>query len=110
ISTGLLIHGFKASLQTTAGQRLASSVLATVESRGGFGDEAKTRALFERTETAVMKASGVTSVAWTGKAPGARPSWQRLRVEPVTGEVREATANIDVLPPKKPAVLRFPQR
>ena len=99
IATGLLLQGFRAALQTSAGQRVGDPVLASGEalnrtsraelSELGLG-------YFADLERAARLATEVSGSVWFARLPGARPAWQELRFDrPSTAERH---ARLDVVP------------
>jgi hypothetical protein len=84
ISAGLLLAGFRSSLQTAAGLRLSSPAVAsmevlqtsskTVEMTNGLG-------YFSAAARAAREVAGATSIAWAANVPGNRPAWRSFEFE-----------------------------
>ncbi len=92
ISSGVLLQGFTAALNTEAGRKLRNPVMATVEAlptgvRTGIAPEVQT--YFEGAASAARSVTTVSDTVWAARLPGARPSWQWVRFEPASPERRE---------------------
>ena len=87
ISAGVLLAGFRASLQTTAGLRLSSPVVVSMESLQASSKWIQmTNGLkyFGNAERQAREVAGATSIAWTSAVPGNRPSLRTYEVESAT--------------------------
>jgi predicted permease len=97
ISTGLLLQGFRRSVQTSVGHRLGQPILATLQ-----GQPTVTRSetaaqglkFFRDVEDAAESVPGVSAQAWVGTLPGGLPSWQSLRIDPPELPIREVTMDV----------------
>jgi putative ABC transport system permease protein len=94
ISTGLLFQGFRAALATSTGTRLGHPLLATVHARAGFSRPDLGLEYLRDAERAALLLPGVYEAAWVGAPPGARATWQSVRVERPPSQVRNAVMNI----------------
>lgn len=77
ITTTYLIDGFRASLRTAAGNRLAQSVVATVYGRAGLGER-----YFRNVRRAAESVRAVSPIAWTSALPGDSSAWRSFRIDP----------------------------
>jgi ABC-type lipoprotein release transport system permease subunit len=104
MSTGLLLQGFRAAVQTTAGVRIGHPVLVT----GEAFDRAATRAeaigeglaYFDALERAARSVTEVSGTVWFARLPGARPAWQSLRPDPPAASMRDAVLDVTPLTPQ----------
>lgn len=92
ISSGVLLQGFAAALDTDAGRRLGNPVMATVEAlptgvRTGMAPEVQS--YFDASVTAARSAAAITDTVWAARLPGARPSWQWMRFDPASADTRD---------------------
>jgi hypothetical protein len=90
ISSGVLLQGFAAALQTDAGRRLGNPVLVTVEALPTAvrtGIPTAVQAYFDGVVPAARTVSPVSDAVWAARLPGARASWQWARFDP-PGAVR----------------------
>jgi hypothetical protein len=108
ISTGLLFQGFRAALATSTGTRLGHPLLATVHARAGFSRPDLGLAYYREAERAALALPGIYEAAWAGAPPGARATWQSIRVERPASKVREAVMNIVAFTPKTLPLVRIP--
>lgn len=90
ISTALLVHGLRATLVTSAGQRLGHTVFATARANPDVAIE-----YFQRAEEAAKLVPGVSGIAWAGTLPGGQPMWQSFRIDPAQLPLREVTLDTD---------------
>ena len=104
VSTGLLLDGFRAALQTSVGHRLGQPMLATAEARLGFHRPDLGLAYFQDLEQVAHSLPGISQTAWVGTLPGVRPAWQSMRVEHPQLLLRDVV--MDVVP-FTPASLAF---
>jgi hypothetical protein len=84
VSAGVLLVGFRSSLQTAAGLRLSSPAVASmevlqtsskaVEMTNGLG-------YFDTAARAARDVAGATSIAWAASVPGNRPTWRSFEFE-----------------------------
>jgi hypothetical protein len=84
ISAGLLFAGFRSALQTTAGRRLSTPLLASVDAlqTSSKSQEATSGlAYFAGVERAGHDVAGGFSSAWVATVPGNRPVWQSYEFE-----------------------------
>jgi putative ABC transport system permease protein len=108
ISTGLLLQGFRSALATTAGSRLGTPILATLEARSGFNRPDLGIRYYRDAERAALASPGVYEAAWTGTPPGSRAAWQSVRVEPPAAHVRPAVMTVVAFTPETLARVRIP--
>ena len=90
ISTAFLVDGLRATVVTSAGQRLGHTVFATAQANPAVAIE-----YFQRAEEAAKLIRGVSEVAWAGTLPGGQPMWQSFRIEPAQLPFREVTLDTD---------------
>ena len=90
ISTAFLVDGLRATVVTSAGQRLGHTVFATAQANPAVAIE-----YFQRAEEAAKLIRGVSEVAWAGTLPGGQPMWQSFRIEPAQLPLREVTLDTD---------------
>jgi ABC-type lipoprotein release transport system permease subunit len=102
-SSGFLLHGFRASVQTGLGRELGSAILASVQTTAARGPT-----YFEEIEAAAQAMNAVSEWAWTGRLPGGRPVWQPLRIEPSTVPLREVTINVAAFTPDSLSSVTLP--
>jgi predicted permease len=100
ISTGLLLQGFRSALATTAGSRLGTPILATLEARSGFDRPDLGIRYYRDAERAALSSPGVYEAAWTGTPPGGRAAWQSVRIEPPAAHVRPAVMTVVAFTPE----------
>ena len=95
ISTGLLLQGFRAALDTQAGRRLGNPVLATLEALPSPSPDDGRKYFAD----AVAAAAPVTTSAtvWAARLPGLRAAWQWVRFDPPTSERRDIAMAIEPL-------------
>jgi hypothetical protein len=96
ISAASLSDALDSTLRTRAGERLGRPLLATVESRAGFGRPDLGLEYFRRVEQTVRAVPGITSAAWMGTLPGRTASWYGSKAEPPGLPTREAIARAGV--------------
>jgi predicted permease len=99
ISTALLLSGFRSALQTSVGQRLQQSILATTESRHRFARPDLSLEYFHDLERAAQSLPGVSATAWSGTPPGSRPAWQPIRVERPQLPLKDAVMDVVAFEP-----------
>jgi putative ABC transport system permease protein len=90
ISTGLLLQGFRAALDTPAGRRLGNPILATLEALPSPSPDDGRRYFAD----SIAAAGSVTTIAetvWAARLPGLRPAWQWVRFDPPQAGRREVT-------------------
>jgi ABC-type antimicrobial peptide transport system permease subunit len=99
ITTGLLLQGFRAALDTKAGRRLGNPVLVTMEAlpspspdpgRKYFADAVASVA-------SVASVSTASETVWAARLPGVRAAWQWVRFDPAASERREMAMPIELL-------------
>lgn len=113
IATGLLLQGFRAALQTSAGQRVGDPVLASGEalnrtsraelSELGLG-------YFADLERAARSATVVSGSVWFARLPGARPAWQELRFDRPSTAERHARLDVVPLTPRAVESIALPPK
>jgi ABC-type lipoprotein release transport system permease subunit len=86
ISTAVLVEGFRSTLETAIGHRLAHAILATVHADPDVGTR-----YFEDVEHAAKSMAGVSRTAWTSRLPGSQPIWESFRIEPREMPLRDVT-------------------
>jgi ABC-type lipoprotein release transport system permease subunit len=96
ISTGLLLQGFEAAVETQAGRRLGNPVIATLEASQS-ADPDQSRAYFSASLNALAPVAGIADTVWTARLPGSRPAWQRMRFDPPVSERRKIAMAIQPL-------------
>jgi ABC-type antimicrobial peptide transport system permease subunit len=96
ISTGLLLQGFRAALETEAGRRLGNPVLATLEALPTPSPD-DGRAYFAAAIRAVDSMVSASETVWVARLPGARPAWQWMRFDPPSTDRREIAMAIEPL-------------
>ena len=96
ISTGLLLQGFRAALDTEAGRRLGNPVLATLEAVPSPAP-AEGRKYFEDAVAAAGSVAPISETVWAARLPGTRAAWQWVRFDPPTSERREIAMAIEPL-------------
>jgi putative ABC transport system permease protein len=94
ISAALLLAGFRAALATSTGSRLGNPILATVKAKARFGRPDLGLQYFHDAERAALALPEIHEAAWVGTLPGARASWQSVRIEPPPVRVRQAVMTI----------------
>lgn len=85
VSTGLLLQGFRAALDTAAGRRLGNPVLATLEAVPAVSkNQSIDQGLkyFAEAIAAARSVAPLTDVVWAARLPGLRPQWQWARFDP----------------------------
>lgn len=100
ISTGLLLQGFRAALDTQAGRRLGNPVLVTMEALPSPSPDPG-RKYFADALAAAAAVGTVSETVWAARLPGVRPAWQWVRFDPQTSERREMTMPIEALDAEK---------
>ncbi len=108
ISTGLLVRGFRAALQTSAGHHLGKPVLATVESRYRFARPDLGLQYFRDAQAAAQALPDISSSAWVGTLPGGRPAWSSIRIEPPQLPLRDIVMDVAAFTPRSLAVVTVP--
>ena len=108
ISTGLLFQGFRAALATSTGTRLGHPLLATVQAKAGFGGPDLGLQFYRDAERAALALPGIYETAWVGAPPGARATWQSIRVERPATEARDAVMQVVAFTPKTLPLIRVP--
>jgi hypothetical protein len=84
ISAGLLLAGFRSSLQTPAGRRLSSPVVASVDALQQTSKSSEMASginYFADVERAARDVTGGTSLTWMHTIPGDRPLWTPFEAE-----------------------------
>jgi ABC-type antimicrobial peptide transport system permease subunit len=102
ISTGLLLQGFRAAVQTSAGQRVGDPVLATGETLYRTTRAEVTElglAYFADLENAARSVTDVSSTVWFARLPGARAAWQQVQFDRPTVSWRDARMDVTLLTP-----------
>jgi hypothetical protein len=85
VSAGLLLAGFQSALQTAAGRRLASPVVASVDAlQMSSESQQATAALgyFAASARAARDVAGASAIAWAAIIPGDRPVLRSFAFEP----------------------------
>jgi ABC-type antimicrobial peptide transport system permease subunit len=96
VSSGLLLEGFRAALETHAGRRLGDAILATVEAQPAATKNETTFKSLTYFDAVLATARSVTSVQdaiWAARLPGVRASWQWARFDPPRPEYRGVQAD-----------------
>ena len=96
ISTGLLLQGFRAALDTEAGRRLGNPVLATLEAIPSPAP-AEGRKYFDDAIAAAASVATISETVWAARLPGTRAAWQWVRFDPPQSERRELAMAIEPL-------------
>jgi ABC-type lipoprotein release transport system permease subunit len=96
ISTGLLLQGFRAALDTEAGRRLGNPVLATMEALPSPAS-AEGRKYFDHAIAAAGSVATISETVWAARLPGTRAAWQWVRFDPPTSERRDIVMAIEPL-------------
>ena len=102
ISTGLLLQGFRAAVQTSAGQRVGDPVLATGETLHRTTRAEVTElglAYFADLENAARSVTGISRAVWFARLQGARPAWQQVQFDRPTVAWRDARMDVTLLTP-----------
>src|SRR5687768_9152097 len=81
ISTGHLLQGFRAALDTDAGRRLGNPVLATLEALPSPAPD-DGRKYFEDAIKAAKSVATMSETVWAARLPGSRVAWQWVRFDP----------------------------
>jgi hypothetical protein len=84
ISAGLLLAGFRSSLQTTAGLRLSSPAVVSMEvlqTSSKSVEMSNGLNYFAAAAQAARDVAGATSIAWAANVPGNRPAWRSYEFE-----------------------------
>jgi hypothetical protein len=110
-SAGVLIEGFRATLDTAIGERLGDAVLATLEAR-----PLSTRAAsalsglqhFGEAERRAREIAGIAAAGWVARPPGTRPTLQTLNVELPEGVLHEAFLDVAVYDRGSRSTIRLP--
>ncbi len=100
ISTGLLLQGFRAALDTAAGQRLGNPVLVTLEALPAGSRTAtldQSQKYFDDALTAARSVGPITEVVWAARLPGSRVVWQWARFDPPATGRREVALQLSPL-------------
>ena len=100
VAAGLLVVRFREALRTAAGQRLGPAILVTVEAGARFARPDLGRRYFEAVERAAFSVPEVHEAAWTGTAPGGRPTSLSVRVEPPQREYRDVAIAVAAFTPE----------
>lgn len=111
ISTGLLLQGFRRSVQTGVGHRLGQPILATLQGQPTTtraGTAAQGLKFFRDIEDAAESVRGVSAQAWVGTLPGGLPSWQSLRIDPPQLPLREVTMEVAAFTSESVAQITVP--
>jgi hypothetical protein len=96
VSSGLLLEGFRAALETHAGRRLRNAILATVEAQpAATKNETRLKSLtyFDDVLAAAHSVTAVQDAIWAARLPGVRASWQWARFDPPQPEYHGVKAN-----------------
>jgi predicted permease len=94
ICTVLLVTGFRAALQTNAGHRLGTPILATLDAAQGFNRPDLGLRYFHDAEAAALSLPEISSTAWVGTLPGGRPVWQSVLIEPPQLPVQDVVMDV----------------
>jgi len=111
ISTGLLLRGFSAAVQTSSGQRVGNPVLVTSEAinRATRAELSELGlAYFEAIERAARSVTDISGTVWLARLPGARPAWQSLRIDRAAATMRDAAVTVTPLTPQAVDALVLP--
>ena len=108
ISSGLLLKGFRAALETGSGHRLGRPMLATLEAPLRFERPDLGLKYFQEAEDAAKSLAGITATAWMGTVPGDRPAWQSLRIEPAQLPLRGVVMDLAAFTPRSLALVALP--
>ena len=81
ISTGLLLQGFRAALQTQAGRSLGNPILATLEALPS-PSPLEGRQYFADSIAAAKSVAAFSETVWAARLPGSRAAWQWVRFNP----------------------------
>lgn len=97
VSTALLLQSFRSAMETSTGERLRETLLATLQVRPESTSRHEILALglkyFRESESAARSVPGVTSTAWVTTIPGGAPTLQSLRIEQAHTPFIDATIN-----------------
>jgi hypothetical protein len=96
ISTGLLLQGFRAALDTEAGRRLGNPVLATLEALPSPAPD-EGRKYFADAIAAAASVAKMSEIVWAARLPGSRVAWQWARFDPPKTERREIAMAVEPL-------------
>jgi ABC-type antimicrobial peptide transport system permease subunit len=96
ISTGLLLQGFRAALDTEAGRRLGNPVLATLEALPSPSPD-EGRKYFADAVAAAASVTTMAETVWAARLPGSRVAWQWARFDRAQSERREVAMAVEPL-------------
>ena len=96
ISTGLLLAGFRAALNTKAGRDLGNPALLTLEALPS-PSPVEGRQYFADAVAAAHSAATISETVWAARLPGSRPAWQWVRFDPPQRERRPVSMPIEPL-------------
>jgi putative ABC transport system permease protein len=108
ISTGLLLNGFRAALETSVGHRLGPSILATLQWGLGFDRSDLGLRYFREAELAALSLPDVSQTAWVATLPGSRPVWQSIRIERPLLPVEDVEMDVAAFTPQSLAIVAVP--
>jgi putative ABC transport system permease protein len=95
ISTAALIAGFHRALESRAGHRLRTSILATMQTQYRFDRQDLGMKYYRGAEDIARSIPGVSATAWSGVPPGSRAGSQPVRIE--HANLPRVDATIDVV-------------
>jgi ABC-type lipoprotein release transport system permease subunit len=96
ISTGLLLHGFRAALETQAGRNLGNPVLVTLEASPSPAPD-QGRKYYADAIAAAASVATISETVWAARLPGLRPAWQWVRFDVPPADRREMSMRIEAL-------------
>ena len=96
ISTGLLLQGFRAALDTQAGRNLGDAILVGLEALPSPAPD-EGRKYFADAIAAAGSAVTISETVWMARLPGVRAAWQWVRFDPPERERREIAMPVEPL-------------
>ncbi len=99
ISAGLLVEGFRAALDSSAGRASGNPVLVTLEALPAPSPD-DGRKYYAASLDAVSGLVPVAETVWAARLPGLRAAWQHVRFEPPGEPSREVTMPVAPLTPE----------
>jgi predicted permease len=108
VSSALLLSSFRSALQTSVGNRLQQSILATIESRHRFSRPDLGLEYFQAAEQTARSLPGISATAWSGTPPGSRPAWQSVRIEPPELPLRDVKIDVEAFTPETLDLVKLP--
>jgi putative ABC transport system permease protein len=96
ISTGMLLQGFRAALETQAGRAVGNPIVVTLEAMPSPAPD-DGRRYFADAVAAAASVATIGEPVWAARLPGLRPAWQWVRFDPPQQERREISLPIEPL-------------